>query len=228
MAEMVSENEWAAKTHGCRPVETVDRAGLLKPGLIAAHCLFVTEADMDRMAAQDVRVAHNARSNAKAGRGIAPVEAMRQRGIPVGIATDGPMSGNTLDLFSQLAPAAMFQKIAAGSRGALPCTDVIRMATIEGAEVLGLGDRTGSLEPGKQADLIRISLDDPRLHPIYDIYSLLVFAAMPSDVRGTMVAGRWLMENRAVTTLDADKTLSDALQIARRFKARMHEIDTGD
>jgi cytosine/adenosine deaminase-related metal-dependent hydrolase len=121
----------------------------------------------------------------------------------------------------------MFQKIAQGTRGALPCTDVIRMATIEGAATLGMADRIGSLEPGKQADLIRVSLADPRLHPIYDIYSMLTYAALPSDVKATMVAGRWLMRDRAVTTLDADKTLADALQIARRFRARSEGIDTG-
>jgi cytosine/adenosine deaminase-related metal-dependent hydrolase len=225
MAEMVSENEWAAKIHGCRPVETVDRAGLQKPGLIAAHCLFVTEADMDRMAAQDVRVAHNARSNAKAGRGIAPVEAMRARGIPVGVATDGPMSGNTLDLFSQFAPVSMFQKLAGQSRKPMPAREVLRMATLEAARVLGLDARIGSLEPGKEADLIRISLADPRVQPVYDIYATLVFAAGPQDVRDVMVAGRWLMRDRDVLTLETPRVVADALQVAGEFNARIEEID---
>ena len=225
MAEMVSENEWAERTHGTRPVQVVDTAGLLKPGLIAAHCLFVTDDDMDRMAAQDVRVAHNARSNAKAGRGIAPVEAMRQRGIPVGIATDGPMSGNTLDLFAQFGPVTMFQKLLGNSRKPMPAVEVIRMATLEGAKVLGMDGKIGSLEPGKQADLIRISLDDPRLQPVYDVYATLVFAAMPSDVRNVMVAGKWLMRDRAVMTLEQDKVVADALQVAADFNARIQEID---
>ncbi len=225
MAEMVSENEWAEKNYGLRPVQVVDRAGLLKPGLIAAHCLFVSEEDMDRMAEQDVRVAHNARSNAKAGRGIAPVEAMRARGIPVGIATDGPMSGNTLDLFSQFGPVSMFQKLLGRSRKPMPATDVVRMATLEAAKVLGMDDKIGSLEPGKQADLIRIRLDDPRVQPVYDIYATLVFAAMPSDVIDVMVAGRWLMRERAVTTLETPKIMADALQVAGEFNARIEEID---
>lgn len=225
MAEMVSENEWAEKNHGMRPVQVVDKAGLLKPGLIAAHCLFVSDADMDRMAEADVRVAHNARSNAKAGRGIAPVEAMRARGIPVGIATDGPMSGNTLDLFSQFAPVSMFQKLLGQSRKPMPACEVVRMATLEAAKVLGMDRRIGSLEPGKQADLIRISLDDPRLLPVYDIYATLVFAAMPGDVRDVMVAGQWLMRDRAVKTLEAPKVIADALQVAGEFNARIAEID---
>lgn len=225
LAETEAELAWAQDTHGCTTVEITDRAGLLTPALVAAHVMYPTENDMDLLAERGVNVAYNARSNGKAGRGIAPITALRERGIQVGIATDGPMSGNTLDLFSQFAPAAMFQKIAGHSRGILPCTDIIRMATIEGAATLGMADRVGSLEVGKQADLIRISLADPRLHPIYDIYSMLTFATLPSDVRGTMVAGQWLMQDRETLTLDADKALADALQIARQFKARIVEID---
>lgn len=225
LAETDKENEWAQTTHGLRTVQVADKAGLLKPGLIAAHCLYVTEDDMDRLAELDVRVAHNARANAKAGRGIAPVDEMRKRGITVGISTDGPMSGNTLDLFAQFGPVTMFQKILGGSRKPMPAADVIAMATREGAKVLGMGDRIGTLEVGKQADLIRVSLKDPRLHPIYDIYSALVFATFASDVRDVMVAGQWLMRAREVTTLEADKVLADALQVAGEFNARIEEID---
>ncbi|WP_069301732.1 amidohydrolase family protein [Neptunicoccus sediminis] len=226
LAETEPELAWAKENHGCTTVEAADRAGLLTPALVAAHVMYPSESDMDLMAERGVHVAYNARSNGKAGRGIAPITALRDRGIKVGIATDGPMSGNTLDLFSQFAPATMFQKIAGKSRGILPCTEVIRMATIEGAATLRMADRVGSLEVGKQADLIRISLDDPRLHPIYDIYSMLVFATLPTDVTGTMVAGNWLMQGRHCLTIEADKALCDALQVARQFKARIVEIDT--
>lgn len=225
LAEMASEMEWARRTHGCRPVETVDRAGLLRQGLIAAHCLYLDEAEIVRIAEVGVRVAHNARSNAKAGRGIAPVTALRAAGVPVGIATDGPMSGNTLDLFSQFGPVSMLQKLQAGSRQPMPARDVIRMATAEGARVLGLEGLTGTLEPGKAADIVRISLDAPRLHPVYDPYATLVFAAMPEDVRDVMVDGRWLMRDREVLTLERAKVLRDAGQIAALFRAEMAEID---
>lgn len=225
LAETEPELAWAQENHGCTTVEVADRAGLLTGSLVAAHVMYPTSADIDLLAERGVHVAYNARSNGKAGRGIAPITALRERGVKVGIATDGPMSGNTLDLFSQLAPAAMFQKIAGQSRAILPCTDLIRMATIEGAATLGMDDRIGSLEVGKQADLIRISLADPRLHPIYDIYSMLTFATLPSDVRATMVAGRWVMQDRTVETIDADKALADALQVAQQFKARIVEID---
>jgi cytosine/adenosine deaminase-related metal-dependent hydrolase len=225
LAEMDSEMEWCAGKHGLRPVEVVEKAGLLRKGLICAHCLHVSESDIEKMAHTMVCVAHNARSNAKAGRGIAPVEAMRKAGIPVGIGTDGPMSGNTLDLFSQFAPVTMFQKLLGHSRKPMPAMEVLRMATIEGARVLGLDDRIGSLEPGKKADLVRIDVSAPRMQPIYDVYATLVFSAMPVDVRDVMVAGKWLMRGREVLTLERRKVLRDALQIAAAFKAEMARID---
>lgn len=225
LAEMDSEMEWCAKTHGLRPVEVVEKAGLLRKGLICAHCLHVSESDIEKMAHASICVAHNARSNAKAGRGIAPVEAMRAAGIPVGIATDGPMSGNTLDLFSQFAPVTMFQKLLGHSRKPMPAREVIRMATIEGARVLGMDAAIGSLEPGKQADLIRIDVSAARMQPIYDVYATLVFCAMPVDVRDVMVAGRWLMRGREVKTVERRQAMRDALQIATEFKAEMARID---
>ena len=227
LAEMDSEMEWCAKTHGLRPVEVVEKAGLLRQGLICAHCLHVNESDIEKMAHARVCVAHNARSNAKAGRGIAPVEAMRRAGLPVGIGTDGPMSGNGLDLFAQLGPVTMFQKLAGHSRKPMPVVEVIRMATIEGAKVLGMDDRIGSLEGGKQADLIRIDLSAPRLQPIYDPYATLVYSTLADDVRDVMVAGRWLMRDRKVLSLERQKVMRDALQVASAFKAEMKRIDAG-
>lgn len=225
LAEMDSEMEWCRRNHGLRPVAVVEKAGLLLPGLIAAHCLHIDPFEIERMAKADVRVAHNARSNAKAGRGIAPIEAMRAAGIKVGIATDGPMSGNTLDLFSQFGPVSMFQKLLGHSRKPMPAAQVIRMATLEGAQVLGLDNRIGSLEPGKQADLIRIDLSAPRMQPVYDIYATLVFSAMPSDVRDVMVGGRWIMRGRNVESLERKKILRNAGQIATAFRAEMTRID---
>lgn len=225
LAEMDSENRWCMDRYGLRPVEVVQKAGLLRPGLICAHCLHVTEADIAAMTDAGVTVAHNARSNAKAGRGIAPVEAMRAAGIPVGIATDGPMSGNTLDLFAQFGPVSMFAKLLGHSRAPMPARSVIRMATAEGAAVLGLGDKVGTLEAGKQADLIRLSLAAPRLRPIYDLYATLVFAAQPEDVRDTMVAGRWLMRDRRVLTVDVEAVIGAAEGLADEFRAEMARID---
>ncbi|TNJ40603.1 amidohydrolase family protein [Phaeobacter sp. B1627] len=225
LAETKPELQWARETYGLSTVEVTDKACLLNSNLVAAHLMYPSEADMDLLAERGVHGAYNARSNGKAGRGIAPITELRARGMSVGLATDGPMSGNMLDLFSQFAPAAMFQKIAQQTRGAMPCTDIVAMSTSEAAKTLGKEDQIGSLEVGKQADLIRISLDDPRQQPIYDIYSTLVFATLPTDVQATMVAGTWLMRDRKVLSMDAPKVMSDAKQMANRFKARIVEID---
>ena len=225
LAESQLEVDWARDNHGTSTVEVVRRSGLLKRGLICAHCLHLDDDDVASMASAQVHVATNPRSNGKAGRGIARVGAIRRAGMPVGIGTDGPMSGNTLDLFAQFAPVSMFAKLLAGSRKPLPARDVVRMATLEGALALGLGSQIGSLAPGKQADLIRISLAASRLHPIYDPYSMLVFAAGPSDVSDVMVAGRWLKRSGVVQTLEPKKVLRDAMQIAQAFKAEMTRID---
>jgi cytosine/adenosine deaminase-related metal-dependent hydrolase len=225
LAETLAEVAWAAETHGMTTTAVCDAAGVLKPGTIAAHALLLEDADIDILARTGSGVAHNARSNGKAGRGIARVEDMRRAGIPVGIATDGPMSGNTLDLFSQFGVVSIFGKLRGGSRKLLPTRDVIRMATIEGARVLGLDAQTGSLEVGKAADLIRIDLSAPRMQPIYDPYSVLVFATMPTDVRDVMVDGVWLMRDRAVETLEPAAVLADANQVAGQFRAEIAAID---
>jgi len=225
LAETEPEIAWAREKYGLSTVGVTARSGLLKPGTIAAHCLLIEDDDIAILAQSGVGVAHNARSNGKGGRGMARVEDMRKAGIAVGIATDGPMSGNTLDLFAQFGVVSIFAKILGHSRKPLPTIDVIRMATIEGAKVLGLDDRIGSLEAGKKADLIRISLSAPRLHPIYDPYSMLVFAAMPTDVCDVMVDGNWLMQDRQVLTLEPQKVLADALAVADKFRTEIAAID---
>ena len=226
LAESTLEVKWALDTHGKSSVAVTQEAGLLKPNLICAHCLQLDDDDIRRMSIEQVCVVTNPRSNGKAGRGISPVEKLRNAGLPAGIGSDGPMSGNTLDLFSQFAPVSMFAKLLAGSRKPLPAVEVVQMATIEGARALSLNLKTGSLETGKQADIIRVSTRSTRMQPIYDPYSALVFAAMPSDVTHTMVAGRWLMRDRQVQTLEPARIMADANQIARQFKTEMARLDT--
>lgn len=225
LAETVPETAWAQEAVGGSPVQAVAAAGLLRPGLVCAHALYVSPADIALMAQAGVGVAHCARANGKGGRGIAPVAAMLAAGIPVGIATDGPMSGNTLDSFAQFGPVSILQKIAGGSRRPMPAAEVIRLATAGGARVLGLQGVTGTLEPGRQADLIRVSLAAPRCQPVYDVFAALVFAAMACDVRDTMVAGRWLMRDRQVLTMDRAQVMADAAQVAARFRGEVARID---
>lgn len=227
LAETEAEIAWARKEFGLSTVALTRRAGLLRPGTVCAHFLLVDDDDIAILAESGAGVAHNARSNGKGGRGMARVEDMRNAGIPVGIATDGAMSGNTLDLFAQFGVVSIFAKLRGKSRKPMPARDVIRMATIEGARTLGLDHAIGSLEPGKQADLIRIDLSAARLHPIYDPYAMLVFSTMPTDVRDVMVAGQWLMRDRDVLTLEKQRVMRDALQMADRFRDEIVAIDAG-
>lgn len=226
LAEMASEMAWCAEHHGCRPVELVERSGLLREGLIAAHCLHLDGDEIALLAERGVRVAHNARSNAKAGRGIAPVAAMLEAGIDVGIATDGPMSGNTLDLFAQFGPVSMFQKLKGRSRKPMPAETVIRMATRGGADVLGL-ERIGTLAPGMQADITRVSVGAPHMRPLYDPYAALVFSATPADVKDLLVSGRFLLDHGELRTIDEDAAVADAEAVAERFRSQMRVLDEG-
>ncbi|TFL18070.1 amidohydrolase family protein [Jannaschia formosa] len=227
LAETADEIAWAAREHGRSTVEIVRDAGLLRPGLVAAHCIYLTDADREAIAASGAGVAHCPRANGKGGRPTAPITDLLARGAPVGLAADGAMSGNTLDLFSQMAPATIAQKVANGTRAALPPSEVLAMATVGGARVLGMGDRIGRLAPGYRADLIRVALDDPRQQPVWDLAATLVFSTLPSDVRATMVGGRWLMRDRQVLTLEVDAILADARQTALGFGAKIAEIDRG-
>jgi 5-methylthioadenosine/S-adenosylhomocysteine deaminase len=225
LAEMKSEMDWCSKHYKCRPVELADRTGILSPGAIMAHCLEVTPGEISTLAERGITVAHNARSNAKAGRGIAPVEAMRQSGIAVGLASDGAMSGNTLDIFAQMAPASMFAKLLGGNRKPMPAREIVKMATIEGARVLGLNNKTGSLEVGKYADLVRVSLAAPRMMPIYDIYAALVFTANATDVQDVMIDGEWVVRKGEALSLETARVLRDAAQIADTFSLKIRQID---
>lgn len=127
---------------------------------------------------------------------------------------------HTFDIFSQMAPTWMFVKLLGGSRKCMPARDIVEMATIEGAKVLGLDAKVGSLEVGKCADLVRISLDSPRMTPIYDIY-----AANSSDVRDVMINGNWVAKNGVALTIERAKVMQDALQISENFGQTIKSID---
>lgn len=225
LAETEDEVKWAQDTYQMSTVELTDKTGLLNQNLVAAHLVYPTHSDIDLLAQRGVHGAYNARSNGKAGRPIAPIKTMREKGMAIGLATDGPMSGNMLDLFSQMAPAVMNQNMAHQTRSALLCAEAILMCTLEAAKTLGMAEKIGSLEVGKQADLIVISLKEPRQQPIYDIYSTLVFATLPCDVRSTMVAGKWLMKERSLVTIEPQKVMADVHQMAEQFKLKIKQID---
>ena len=203
LAEMTFEMSYVQENFGKSPVEYYEDCGLLNERFLAAHCLLASPSDLDLLAEQNCGIAHNMVANIKSGKGIAPVPQMLERAMRVGLGTDGPMSGNTMDIINQLGYVTKLQKALHKNPLILPPQTVVDMATIGGARALHLEHKIGSLEAGKRADIIIISTDAPSMYPVYDVYSALVYCANPRDVQTVLVDGRILMDNQELKTLDA-------------------------
>jgi 5-methylthioadenosine/S-adenosylhomocysteine deaminase len=217
-AENAAENAIVLERHGRRPVELLDELGLLGPDTLLAHAVDLTEDEIAAIARTGTGVAHCPVSNLKLGCGIAPVPALLEAGVTVGLGTDGAVSSNTLDVLGAVRTAALVHK-AGGDPTAVPAEQAVRMATIEGARALGLAERLGSLEPGKRADLAVLELDRPHLAPRHDPWSVLAYAASASDIRDTVVDGRVLMRERRLTTLDEQAAVRGLEAAAAGFAA---------
>ncbi|KUN97453.1 amidohydrolase [Streptomyces caeruleatus] len=207
-AENATEVATVEVRYGKRPVELLDSLGLLGPDLLLAHAVELNGPEIAALARTGTSVAHCPVSNLKLGCGIAPVPRLLSAGVTVGLGTDGAVSSNTLDVLGALRQAALVHK-AGGDPTAVGAERAVRMATIEGARALGLGDELGSLETGKRADLIVLDLSAPHLRPLHDPWSTLAYAAHSADVRDTVVDGRVLMRDRALTTLDEEAVIAD-------------------
>ena len=185
-----------------RPLERLRALGVVGPRLIAVHSVHVTEPELDLLAAFGCAVAHCPSSNLKLASGFAPVASMLARSINVGLGTDGAASNNRLDLLQEMRTAALLAKAVSGNPEALPAYQALRAATINGARALGIDAVTGSIEPGKAADLCAISITGPQLAPQYGVMSQLVYAAGRENVSHVWVAGRLLIDERAYTGID--------------------------
>ena len=209
VAEMDYEMIQLREQYNMTPIEFMEHIGVLGPNTLAAHSIRTTEHDVEILAKHGASVAHCIASNTKAAKGVAPVSLMHKYGISVGFGTDGPASGNTLDLFIQMRMCENFHKNELRDRSAFPAKEVVSMATIEGARALGLGDITGSIEPGKQADLVLVETDSPNMFPVYDPYSALVYSAIASNVRDVYVAGECLVKEKKLVREDFAKIRND-------------------
>ncbi|PHX87044.1 MAG: amidohydrolase [Opitutia bacterium] len=217
VAEMTDEISTLRRERNQTPVEYLDSLGLLTPRLVAAHCIFVTDSDIALLKARDVGIAHNMVANIKSAKGVAPALKMHDDGLRIGLGTDGPMSGNTLDLIGQLGYVAKLHKLDRKDRNVMPALKVVEMATSGGARALHREKDLGSLEPGKLADLIILDHNSTALVPLYDVYSTLVYAASPRDVRTTVIHGRVVMEDRKILTLNPQEVRDKMRSIARRI-----------
>src|SRR5688572_13915698 len=201
--ETKDEIRESLKTHGKRPLERLQRAGLLGPGLIAVHAVHLEPHEIALLAHHGCNVAHCPSSNLKLASGIAPVARMLERGINVGLGTDGAASNNRLDLLGEMRGAALLAKGASADPTAVPAHAALHMATLAGAKALGLDDRIGSVTPGKRADLTAVRMSDIELAPLYDPVSHLVYAAGREHVTHVWVDGELCVENGALTRMDA-------------------------
>jgi 5-methylthioadenosine/S-adenosylhomocysteine deaminase len=222
VAEMKKELDDSLKQNGLTPVGYLLKLGILGPDVLAAHCIFVNERDRKILADRQVGCVHNPSSNMMLASGVAPVIEERAAGIAVGLGTDGPAgSNNDLDLMEEMDLAAKLQKITKMDPRALGAKSVVEMATIEGAKALHLEKQIGSLETGKKADIILISVDEPNAVPMFDIYAQLAYALKGSDVETVVIGGRVVMRDKKLLTLDEPEILAKAREYGKKVEASL-------
>jgi len=207
VAEMDFEHARFSRSHGS-VMKYLDTSGILSPRLIAVHMLYLDQDDIALAADRGINVAHCPVSNAKSGRPICPAWQLDGSDAAVGLGTDGPLSGNTMDMQTVTSIYPKLQKVRERRRDIAPAREALYTATMGGARALGLADRIGSIETGKWADLQIIETDDFNLLPVHDWYATAVYAVQAHNVRDTMVAGSFVMRNRKLQFAD-EKTLKE-------------------
>jgi 5-methylthioadenosine/S-adenosylhomocysteine deaminase len=222
LAETAFEVENMRNENGIPVIPYVKKQGLFEAKVIAAHCVHVDTGEIRTLMHARAGVSHNPSSNLKLASGFAPVVKMLETGLNVGIGTDGPASNNDLDMFEEVRLAAFVAKVVTNDPTSLPAPWALLMATRLGAQALHIGHLTGSLEPGKRADLILV--DDSPLHnsPAFkrapdNAYARIVYASKSTDVSDVMVNGKWLMRAHQLLTLNEDELLAQAAEIARKI-----------
>ncbi len=231
VSETAQEVEDSIEAHNMPVVPYIKKQDILSAKVIAAHCVHIDEGEMHTLMHHQTGVAHNPTSNLKLSSGIAQVQRMLEIGLNVGIGTDGVSSNNDLDMFEEIRLAALLAKGSTGNPTAVPARTALAMATSMGAKAIHLADQTGSLEPGKKADLILVDIHNLHNSPHFrndpeSIYAQLVYAAKSTDVTDVLVNGRWLMRSRELLTIDMDGLLPNAQKYAEeidQFLAKREE-----
>ena len=220
LCETKGEVENIRRQYGKSPIAWANDAGVFDCGCLAAHCVWVDEADMDIMAAKKVRVAHNPGSNLKLASGIAPLGRMLDRGITVSLGTDGASSNNNLDILEEMHLAALIHKADTLDPTAIPAERAVRMLTEDGARALGYTD-IGKLEEGYKADITLIDRSGLHWYPRNDTLSLLAYAANSMDVDTVLVDGNILMKHKEFVTLDIERIKADAEYTKNRLFSQL-------
>jgi len=210
--ETAHEVAEAQNNTGQRPLERLETLGLVSPRLMAVHMTQLANEEINHLATRGTHVVHCPESNMKLASGFCPVQQLLNAGVNVALGTDGAASNNDLDMFSEMRSAALLGKVVARDASALNATQTLHMATLGGARALGLETQTGSLEPGKAADITAVNLSTLETQPVYHPISQLVYAAGREHVSDVWVAGQHLLKNRELTTLDQQAILNKAQQ----------------
>lgn len=219
LSETKHENEESMAKRGKTPTAALEALGVLNGWTVAAHGVWLDDADMRILKARNTGLAHCPSSNMKLASGIAPVVKILSMGIPMGLGTDGVAgSNNDHDIMEEMDLAAKLQKVATFDPQALPAEEAFAMATIIGARALRLDAMIGSLEKGKRADVIAIRLDQPHAVPMYNVYSQLVYALKASDVADVMVNGRVIVRDKKIVTIDPAPVMAKAVEYQERVK----------
>ncbi|MFA5626843.1 MAG: TRZ/ATZ family hydrolase [Thiohalomonadaceae bacterium] len=215
--ETAHEVTQALAEHSQRPLQRLAELGLMSPRLLAVHMTQLEDEDISTIAMAGAHIVHCPESNLKLASGFCPVHKLLLAGVNVALGTDGSASNNDLDMFTEMRTAALLAKGVAGDASALPAFSALQMATINGARALGLEHVTGSLQAGKAADIIAVRLDEIETQPLYHPVSQLVYAASRDKVSDVWVAGRRLLKNRQLTTLDENHLLACAKKWRERI-----------
>ena len=213
VSETKSEVDQCKKQHGTSPVVFLHDLGVLDKNTVLIHSVWLSDAEISLVKQSESKVVTCPESNMKLASGIAPVARYHEEGIYVGLGTDGPASNNNLDLISEMDICAKLHKVHSQNPTQLSAKDVLRMATIDGAHVLGLEAMVGSVAVGKRADLIMINLDKPHLTPFYGV-DLLVYAANGSDVDTVIIDGKIIMKERRILSFDADEITREVRKLS--------------
>jgi len=218
LSESAQETAQVEERYGVRPVAHLDSLGLLTDRLLAAHGVDFTDSEIELLGQRGVRVAHCPESNMKLASGVCRLPELIRAGVRVGLGTDGAASNNDLNLLGEMRSCALIHKVTGMDPTLAPARTVLELATLGAARAVGLGEEIGSLEAGKRADLITVDIDRPHMTPLYSPESHLVYAALPSDVRHTVVQGRVLMADRELTTIDLDRLRAQVAAAATACK----------
>ena len=225
--ETAWEIEESARRAGLRPLARLAGLGLASPQLVAVHMTQVAPADLDLLAECGASVVHCPESNLKLGAGVCPLPDLLGRGVRVALGTDGAASNNDLDVLGEARTAGLLASGVSAKPGSLVASDLLRMATLEGARVLGLGEVTGSLVPGKWADLCCMDLRSPRSWPVSSVAAAVVYSASSSQVTDTWVAGRRLLADGSLIYLDEGEVLARAESWRMRMDSADPEVAAG-